>query len=142
VNIAVIGAGCGGQAIAGFLASKGNKVNLFNRSLERILPLMDQTTIELQGEIHAKGMLNHVTTDIGEAIAGTKLIMVVTTATGHDDVARLLAPHLKEGQTIVLNPGRTFGSLEFMNTLLAEGLERESKLLFLYQFFLIIAHPT
>ncbi|MHA1483301.1 MAG: NAD(P)-binding domain-containing protein, partial [Candidatus Heimdallarchaeaceae archaeon] len=48
MNIAVIGAGCGGQAIAGFLASKGNKVNLFNRSPERILSLMDQKTIELQ----------------------------------------------------------------------------------------------
>jgi len=122
VNIAVIGAGCGGQAIAGFLASKGNNVKLFNRSPERILPLMDKKTIELQGEILAKGNLNLVTTDINEAITGTKLIMVVTTATGHQDVARLLAPHLKEGQTIVLNPGRTFGSLEFMNTLLAEGL--------------------
>jgi opine dehydrogenase len=122
VNIAVIGAGCGGHAIAGFLASKGNKVNLYNRSPERILPLVNQKTIELQGEIQAKGDINFVTTDIAKAIAGTKLIMVVTIATGHVDVARALAPHLIEGQTIVLNPGRTFGSLEFMNTLLAEGL--------------------
>ncbi|MHA1346113.1 MAG: NAD/NADP octopine/nopaline dehydrogenase family protein [Candidatus Heimdallarchaeaceae archaeon] len=125
MNIAVIGAGCGGQAIAGFLASKGNKVNLYNRSPERVLPLQDQKTIELQGEIQAKGKLNHITTDISEAIAGTKLIMVVTTSTGHYDVARLLAPHLEEGQTIVLNPGRTFGSLEFMNTLLAEDLNAD-----------------
>lgn len=122
MNIAVIGAGCGGQAIAGFLASKGNKVNLFNRSQERILPLMHKKAIELQGELQAKGKLHRVTNEISEAIAGAKLIMVVTTATGHDNVARLLAPHLKEGQTIVLNPGRTFGSLEFMNTLLSEGL--------------------
>lgn len=122
MKIAVIGAGCGGQAIAGFLASKGNEVNLFNRSQERILPLMDKNTIELQGEIQAIGKLNQVTTNIRDAITGAELIMVVTTATGHYDVARLLAPHLKEGQTIVLNPGRTFGSLEFLNTLLAEGL--------------------
>ncbi|MHA1690350.1 MAG: 3-hydroxyacyl-CoA dehydrogenase NAD-binding domain-containing protein, partial [Candidatus Heimdallarchaeaceae archaeon] len=67
MNIAVIGAGCGGQAIAGFLASKGNKVNLYNRSPERVLPLQDQKTIELQGEIQAKGKLNHITTDISEA---------------------------------------------------------------------------
>jgi len=125
MNIAVIGAGCGGHAIAGFLASKGNKVNLFNRSPERVLPLIEQRTIELQGEIQAKGKLNHITTDISETIAGTKLIMVVTTATGHCDVARLLALHLIDGQTIVLNPGRTFGSLEFMNTLLDEGLDAD-----------------
>ena len=123
--IAVIGAGCGGHAIAGFLASRNNKVNLYNRSLERVLFLLDQKTIELQGEIQSKGVLNHVTTDIAEAIADTKLIMVVTTATGHYDIAKALTPHLIEGQTIVLNPGRTFGSLEFMNTLLAEGLETD-----------------
>ncbi len=122
VNIAIIGAGCGGQAIAGYLASKGNKVNLYNRSTDRIRLLMRKKEIELQGEIHSKGKLNLVTNDISEAVRGTELIMVVTTATGHYDIATALAPHLQEEQTIVLNPGRTFGSLEFMNALLEGGL--------------------
>ena len=39
MRIAVIGAGCGGQAIAGFLASQGNAVNLYNHRLNRIIPL-------------------------------------------------------------------------------------------------------
>lgn len=125
MNIAVIGAGCGGQAIAGYLASKGNKVNLYNRSVERIRLLMKKKEIELQGEIHSKGKLNLVTTDISEAVRGTELIMVVTTATGHYDIATALAPHLQDEQTIVLNPGRTFGSLEFMNALLERGLDAD-----------------
>lgn len=39
--------------------------------------------------------------------------MVVTTATGHKDIASKIAPHLKDGQIVILNPGRTFGALEF-----------------------------
>ncbi len=123
MNIAIIGAGCGGQAIAGFLASKGNKVNLYNRSPERIKHLLNTKKIQLQGKIRSKGKLNLVTADISEAVEGTDLIMVVTTATGHYEIAKALAPHLQEGQSIVLNPGRTFGSLEFMNALFEGGLK-------------------
>ena len=125
LNIAILGAGCGGQAIAGFLASKGNKVNLYNRSPERISPLLNKKEIHLQGEIQSVGELNLVTTDISKAVYETDLIMVVTTATGHCDIAKALAPYLQRGQTIVLNPGRTFGSLEFMKTLIDGGLEAE-----------------
>ncbi|MFW9851553.1 MAG: NAD/NADP octopine/nopaline dehydrogenase family protein [Candidatus Thorarchaeota archaeon] len=125
MNISVIGAGCGGQAIAGYLASKGNKVNLYNRSIERIRPILSKREIELIGEIQTKGKLNLVTTNISKAVKGTELIMVVTTATGHYDIASSLAPHLEDGQIIVLNPGRTFGSLEFINTLLEKDLDAD-----------------
>jgi opine dehydrogenase len=39
--------------------------------------------------------------------------MVVIPATGHADIAKLVAPHLRDGQIIVLHPGRTFGAIEF-----------------------------
>ncbi len=125
MNIAIIGAGCGGHAIAGFLASKGNKVNLYNRSLDRVRLLLNKKEIELIGEVQSKGKLNLVTTDISEAVNETELIMVVTTATGHYDIATELAPHLRTGQIVVLNPGRTFGILEFMNALLEGGLDAD-----------------
>jgi len=44
-------------------------------------------------------------------------VMVVVPATGHRDIAGLRAPHLKTGQVVVLNPGRTFGALEFLQVL-------------------------
>lgn len=43
---------------------------------------------------------------------GAKIIMVVTPAAGHQDIAQRLSPYLEEGQIIVLNPGRTGGALE------------------------------
>ena len=38
-SVAVIGAGCGGQAIAGYIASQGYDVNLYNRNPDRTKPL-------------------------------------------------------------------------------------------------------
>ncbi len=125
MKVAVLGAGCGGQAIAGYLASQGNEVNLYNRSSNRINPLAKNNQIILQGSISSQGRINRATTDIGEAVDGSDLIMVATTATGHYDIAKAMAPHLKEGQSIVLNPGRTFGILEFANSLFEHGCNAE-----------------
>ena len=58
-----------------------------------------------------------VTSNIKEAIEGRDVIMVVLPATGHGYIAEQLAPHLEDGQIIVLNPGRTGGALEVVNVL-------------------------
>ncbi len=88
-------------------------MSLYNRSIERIESLITKKTITLEGSIESTGALSYVGTDIAAAIADKDIIMVVTTATGHRDIALKIAPHLKEGQIVVLNPGRTFGALEF-----------------------------
>ena len=74
---------------------------------------MTKKTVTLEGAIESTGALSYVGTDIAAAIADRDIIMVVTTATGHKDIAALIAPHLKDGQIVILNPGRTFGALEF-----------------------------
>ncbi|SHJ29373.1 opine dehydrogenase [Dethiosulfatibacter aminovorans DSM 17477] len=55
----------------------------------------------------------HITDSVEEAIEGCKLIMVVTPAFAHEEIARSCARHLEDGQIIVLNPGRTGGAMEF-----------------------------
>ena len=49
------------------------------------------------------------------------MIMVAIPASGHKDVATICAPHLEDGQIVILNPGRTFGALEFTKTLKNNG---------------------
>ena len=88
-------------------------MNLYNRSKERIEPLIVNKTITLEGAMESTGTLSYVGTDIAKAISGSDIIMVVTTATGHKDIALKIAPHLKDNQMVILNPGRTFGALEF-----------------------------
>ncbi|MFQ5475221.1 MAG: NAD/NADP octopine/nopaline dehydrogenase family protein, partial [Candidatus Nanoarchaeia archaeon] len=112
MKYAIIGAGCGGQTFSGDLAARGYDVTLYNRSRERLGDLPDNPVISLEGAIAGKGRLRAATTDIREAVDDADIIMVATTALGHRDVARNMAPYLKDGQIIVLNPSRTFGSLE------------------------------
>lgn len=125
-TFAVIGAGCGGQAMAGHLASAGYDVTLWNRSAARIAPFKDRGFIELQGEIRGVGRLSYIGTDLPKALADRDVIMIVTTATGHRPVAGRMAPHLRDGQVILLNPGRTFGALEFSRVLRQCGCRAET----------------
>ena len=53
-----------------------------------------------------------VTNDIAAAIDGAALILCPAPATAQPDIAREIAPHLKDGQVVFLPPG-TFGSYIF-----------------------------
>ncbi len=61
--------------------------------------------------------LNVVTTDAREAIVGRDILMVVVPASAHRYIAQQIAPHLIDGQIIVLNPGRTGGALETLKVI-------------------------
>jgi len=108
----VLGAGHGGMAMAAHLAINGLKVNLFNRSTERLLPIQTRGGIDVTGEIEGFASLNAITSDPAEAITNADILMVVVPATAHRTIAEIVAPHLRDGQIIVLNPGRTGGTLE------------------------------
>ena len=108
----VLGAGHGGMAMAAHLAINGLRVNLFNRSDERLLPVQARGGIDVTGEIEGFASLNMITSDPAEAIRNADILMVVVPATAHRTIAEIVAPHLKDGQIIVLNPGRTGGALE------------------------------
>ena len=92
----VLGAGHGGMAMAAHLAITGCKVNLFNRSEERIKGVQARGGIHVRGEVEGFASLNLVTTRPEQALENADIAMVV----------------VPEGQIIVLNPGRTGGALE------------------------------
>lgn len=124
-TFAVIGAGHGGLAMAGALAVKGFAVSLYNRSAERLTEVARLGGVHLSGPISGFGRLETVTTDIGQAIEGADVIMVVIPAIGHRAVAEACAPYLTDGQMIVLNPGRTGGALEFSAVLREKGVRAQ-----------------
>lgn len=112
----VIGAGHGGKAMAAHLALKGFQVNLYNRTHDHINAIDARGGIELEsyeGGPHGFGELNLVTSKIEEAIEEADVIMVVVPSSAHADVARRCAAYLRDGQIVVLHPGRTCGALEF-----------------------------
>jgi len=121
---AVIGAGHGGRAMAAHLALMGFPVTLYNRTPENIAVIKARKGIELtsyEGGPHGFGLLALVTSDIGEALVGVDVIMVVVPSTAHVCIAEAAAPYLRDGQIVVLNPGRTGGALEFTRVLREQG---------------------
>ncbi len=119
LQIAVIGAGHGGKAMAAELAVRGYTVRLYNRSYEHIADIAARGGIEVTLEDGEQefGPVAYVTSDMAFALTGARLVMVVVPASAHRDIAIACAPHLRDGQIVVLNPGRTGGALEFRNVL-------------------------
>ncbi len=118
----VLGAGHGGTAMAAHLALKGFEVNLYNRSEERLIPVIERGGIELLSPglddvEKGVGPIAVATTDPAEAVDGADILMVVVPAFAHAFIAEQCAPHLRDGQIVVLNPGRTGGALEFRHVL-------------------------
>ena len=125
-SFCVLGAGHGGMAMAGHLSMMGVAVNVYNRSEPRIAPIRLTGGIELSGAVEGFGPISIATTDIAEAINGIDVLMVVVPANGHRFMAEKVAPHLRDGQIIVLNPGRTGGALEFRHVLKQNGVTATS----------------
>ena len=121
MKVAVIGAGNGGQAIAGYLGLAGHTVSLYDIDVPKIEELQKKGGIELEGRINGFGKVGCITTDIEEAVKGAAIIMVTTVANAHRAVAKSIAPFVEEGQVIILNPGRTCGALVFKQTLADSG---------------------
>jgi len=65
----------------------------------------------------------NVTTDIAEALDGAELIFVVVPSYALKRAAKVMAPHLRGEQRLLLTPGGTCGALEFARTLLDCGSE-------------------
>lgn len=115
---AVLGAGHGGLALAGYLAQMGAPVRLWNRSPG---PLQ---AVEALGGITLNGRLvrpARVSASLAQVLAGAEVVLVALPASAHRDVARACAPYLADGQVILLVPGRTGGALEFRRELRRHG---------------------
>ncbi len=120
----VIGAGHGGKAMAAHLALMGFPVTLHNRTAENVAAIKQRGGIDLEsyhGGPRGFGELALVTSDIVEALAEAEVVMVVVPSSAHADVARAAAPGLRDGQIVVLHPGRTGGALEFTKVLRDNG---------------------
>jgi len=113
LRFAVVGAGGGGQAIAGYLALKGYRVRLYNRGKKRIRAVARERGIFLEGKYSGFAPLEKVTADMSRAVRGADVVLVVLPASAHRSIAAKMAKYIEPEQIVVLCPGRTGGCLEF-----------------------------
>jgi opine dehydrogenase len=124
IKYAIIGGGNAGAAFACQVKFSGRKVSLFDIVESQLKPIIDNdNVIEIEGNTHLKGSykLDTVTTNINEAVLDATVLICTTPAHTHKHVAKSLAPILKDGQMILLSPGRTGGVLEFKKVLTDNG---------------------
>jgi opine dehydrogenase len=117
----VVGAGNGGMAMAAHLGIMGFRVRLYNRTDEHLSGVRWHGGIRLEGELSGFGHVESATSDLGEAVNGADIVMVVVPATAHREIAAGMAERIETGQLVVLNPGRTGGALEFRHVLSERG---------------------
>ncbi|PAB58481.1 NAD/NADP-dependent octopine/nopaline dehydrogenase family protein [Anaeromicrobium sediminis] len=118
---AIIGGGNGGQSMAGHMGIMGFPVRLYDIFPDTIEAIKSQGGIKVEGEVEGFGKLEFATTKINEVLDGADIIIVVAPALAHRAIAKDCAPHLKDGQVVVLHPGSTFGALEFKQVLEEEN---------------------
>lgn len=116
-TVFVCGAGHQGLSMAAHLALNGLQVNLWNRSLENIKDIIDTHVIHCSGIVNGDAKISKVSSNISDVIAD--FVMVTTPSTAHRNIARKIAPYVHKDMIVVLNPGRTFGAIDF-----AEELKR------------------
>ena len=124
----VIGAGHGGRAMAAHLALMGFDVALYNRTPEHIEGIKARKGIDLEGGEggpHGFAELALVTSDIQEAVQHAEMLMVVVPSSAHVNIALDVAPYLRDGQIILLHPGRTCGAIEFDKVLRDSGCQAQ-----------------
>jgi len=117
--ISIIGAGNGGQAFAGYLSLQDWKVKLYDISQETVDILNKKGGVHIEGSANVEGFgeILLASTDIGEVINGTKIILVTLPSIYHKEIARKIAPYLVDGQFIMLNPCTALGAVEFRKEL-------------------------
>jgi opine dehydrogenase len=110
----VLGGGNGSFAAAGDFTNQGHDVRLWRRDLKAVEAHRAAGSRIVLKDSNGRHdvQLALVTSDIAEAVNGADLILCPAPAFAQADIARQLAPHLRDGQVVFLPPA-TFGSMIF-----------------------------
>ncbi|MEJ2535194.1 MAG: NAD/NADP octopine/nopaline dehydrogenase family protein [Gammaproteobacteria bacterium] len=115
MNIAVLGAGAGGTAVAFDCANHGHAVRLFDFEAfpDNIAGIARRGGIEAQGDLDGFAEIVSAGHDIDEAIDGAELVYVVGPAYSTEPFGKAAAGKLRPGQTVIVSPCSCGGALAF-----------------------------
>jgi len=115
MNIAVLGAGAGGTAVAFDCASHGHDVRLFDfpEFGDNIAAIAQRGQITAEGDLEGTANIAYAGHEIDRALEDAELIYVVGPAYSTEPFGQAVAGKLREGQTVVVTPGSCGGALAF-----------------------------
>jgi opine dehydrogenase len=122
MDVAVLGSGNGGCAVAFDFAQHGHDVRLYGTEAFPV----NSEAVAAAGGIEASGVLSgfapvsYAGHDCGAAMDGAELVLVVGPAFATEPLARDAKPHLRPGQTVAVCPSSGGGAIAFKH---AAGLD-------------------
>lgn len=125
MEIAILGGGNGAYAATADFTEDGHRVRFWRRNADALAGLMAHRTVEIKDYKSTRRIEIAVATpDIGEAVRGAELVLLPIPAFAEEDIAAALAPHLVDGQVLLITPG-TFGSFIMLRTLREHGCKAD-----------------
>lgn len=110
---AILGGGNGGQAIAGHLSILGETVRIYDVVPATVDALNEKGGIQLHHALEGFGDIEFATTDIGKAMNGADVVMMVLPSIYHASMAEKMIPYLRDGMVVFLHPEASCGALAF-----------------------------
>lgn len=117
MNIAVLGSGNGGCAVAYDCANHGHRVSLFDfeQFPDTIQAVQENGGVYCEGVFEGFETIAYSGHDIEKALAGADIIYAVGPAYSTRPFAEACRPHLKKGQIVIVCPSSCGGSIVFKN---------------------------
>lgn len=108
-KVTVIGGGGTAIFMAAYLTLQGHQVTVCDQEWHGDKLRAIQAAggeVELIGSCgQGRAVIHSITFDAAQALAGAEVVLISAMAKRHGDVARWIAPHLKEGQTVCFSSG-------------------------------------
>lgn len=105
MKFAILGAGSAAQGLASYLSLNKHQINLFSLYTQEIEPIRKQGGIKATGVVEGFAKISKATTDIGDAVKDTDVIILALRAFGHRKVFELCLPHIEDSQIVLIMTG-------------------------------------
>jgi opine dehydrogenase len=115
----------GGKGLLADLGLNGFRLRAYDKDEGQVAGIRAAGGIYVDGRPQNFGPVEMATTDIKAALDGAKVILVSTNGDDHPQVAKDLAPYLRDGQIIVLIQGHFAGTLVFRKALAGTGCKAQ-----------------
>ena len=108
MRVAVLGAGNGGVASAFDFAQHGHEVSLYATPEfgTNVVAVNEAGGIAASGDLEGFAPIRYAGNDIGEAMAGAELVLIVGPAYSTEPLAAVAMSHLTDGMAVLICPGR------------------------------------
>ena len=114
MKFTIIGGGNVGQAAAAYLTSRGGECVINTRDAQKA-EIINRIGITAEGVVNGNYRVN-VTTDMQKAIIDSDIIIIMTIANAHKEVASRLKPFLTQNQKVLIF-NSNWGAFEFKQVL-------------------------